>query len=106
MNLKTINLWSPDEARAAFHRSCGSSRWSREMEWSRPFELEAALIEAADRIWWALEPADWLEAFGAHPKIGAAQGARAAARPRLRGQRPSNPAREMPHGICSRRSPR
>jgi OHCU decarboxylase len=24
----------------------------------------------ADRIWWALEPAEWLEAFHSHPKIG------------------------------------
>ena len=36
----------------------------------RPFDSEAALFEAAERIWWGLAPADWLEAFAAHPKIG------------------------------------
>lgn len=25
---------------------------------------------AADRIWWSLDPQDWLEAFHSHPKIG------------------------------------
>ena len=36
----------------------------------RPFDSEAALFEAAERVWWGLAPADWLEAFAAHPKIG------------------------------------
>ena len=45
----------------------------------RPFRSEAELLDAADRLWTALEPKDWLEAFAAHPRIGAgseaAQGA-------------------------------
>jgi OHCU decarboxylase len=28
------------------------------------------LLESADRIWWSLDPRDWLEAFHSHPKIG------------------------------------
>lgn len=36
----------------------------------RPFEILDDLIEKADRVWWALEPHDWLEAFRSHPKIG------------------------------------
>lgn len=28
------------------------------------------IFAAAGRIWWSLEREDWLEAFGAHPKIG------------------------------------
>jgi 2-oxo-4-hydroxy-4-carboxy-5-ureidoimidazoline decarboxylase len=71
MNPSTINAWSPEEAREAFRRCCGSTRWSREMECSRPFESGAAVFEAADRLWWALAPSDWLEAFAAHPRIGA-----------------------------------
>lgn len=46
----------------------------------RPFGSEAAALDAADRVWKGLFPADWLEAFRAHPRIGdsAAQEAAAA----------------------------
>jgi 2-oxo-4-hydroxy-4-carboxy-5-ureidoimidazoline decarboxylase len=37
---------------------------------ARPFESEAALLEAAEGIWWGLSKDDWLEAFGSHPRIG------------------------------------
>jgi 2-oxo-4-hydroxy-4-carboxy-5-ureidoimidazoline decarboxylase len=36
----------------------------------RPFGSVAAIKESAEKIWWALSPADWLEAFHSHPKIG------------------------------------
>ena len=36
----------------------------------RPFASDAALFAAAERAWWALGREDWLEAFGAHPRIG------------------------------------
>jgi 2-oxo-4-hydroxy-4-carboxy-5-ureidoimidazoline decarboxylase len=36
----------------------------------RPFRSLSQLIESSDRIWWSLEPADWLEAFHSHPRIG------------------------------------
>jgi 2-oxo-4-hydroxy-4-carboxy-5-ureidoimidazoline decarboxylase len=70
MNLAQINAWTEDEATAAFRRCCGSSRWSERMTRLRPFGSEASLFEAAERVWWVLAPADWLEAFAAHPKIG------------------------------------
>ena len=70
MNLAQINAWTEDEAIAAFRRCCGSTRWSERMARLRPFDSEAALFEAAERVWWGLAPADWLEAFAAHPKIG------------------------------------
>ena len=56
--------------RESFLRCCGSTRWSEQMARARPFESEAALFEAAERIWWGLAEADWLEAFAAHPRIG------------------------------------
>ncbi len=77
MNIAAINAWTKAEADEAFRRCCGSTRWSREMERLRPFDSEAAVLEAAERIWWALAPTDWLEAFAAHPKIGARGAARA-----------------------------
>jgi len=36
----------------------------------RPFRDVEEILAAADDIWRSLEPADWLEAFGAHPRIG------------------------------------
>ncbi len=70
MNLELVNAWTERSAREAFRHCCGSARWSELMANLRPFDSEAALYAAADRIWWGLERADWLEAFGAHPKIG------------------------------------
>jgi 2-oxo-4-hydroxy-4-carboxy-5-ureidoimidazoline decarboxylase len=36
----------------------------------RPFRSHEALLAAARTEWFALSPADWLEAFAQHPKIG------------------------------------
>ena len=36
----------------------------------RPYRDTADLLETADRVWWSLAPADWREAFEAHPRIG------------------------------------
>jgi 2-oxo-4-hydroxy-4-carboxy-5-ureidoimidazoline decarboxylase len=70
MSLEEINAWPEDDAIESFRRCCGSTRWCREMDRARPFDSEAALFEAAERIWWELARTDWLEAFAAHPKIG------------------------------------
>ena len=70
MNLHTINYWNTYEAREAFRRCCGSTRWSWEMENVRPFETVESVHSAAEQIWWGLRPADWFEAFASHPEIG------------------------------------
>lgn len=36
----------------------------------RPFASREALLAAARDEWFALDPADWPEAFAAHPRIG------------------------------------
>ena len=36
----------------------------------RPFGSIEQLLAAAREVWFELEPADWKEAFAAHPKIG------------------------------------
>jgi allantoicase len=38
---------------------------------ARPFADAAVMAVVADVVWGSLAPADWLEAFGAHPRIGA-----------------------------------
>ena len=71
MDLLDLNALNAESAVAAFLRCCGSSRWARQMSAARPFADAASLAAAADRIDSTLEREDWLEAFAAHPKIGA-----------------------------------
>jgi 2-oxo-4-hydroxy-4-carboxy-5-ureidoimidazoline decarboxylase len=71
MRLADLNALDDGAAAGAFLRCCGSARWARQMSAARPFADAAAMVAAADRIGAALESADWLEAFAAHPKIGA-----------------------------------
>jgi OHCU decarboxylase len=71
MRLADLNALDDGDAVGAFMRCCGSSRWARQMSAARPFADAATMAAAADRIGSTLEPADWLEAFAAHPRIGA-----------------------------------
>jgi len=49
---------------------CGSTSWAQSLAGSRPIASESALLAASDDVWHGLSPADWLEAFNAHPRIG------------------------------------
>ena len=81
MQLDDLNVLDAPAAEQALLQCCGSRRWAREMAGMRPFADAAATSAAADRVFDTLDRADWLEAFAAHPQIGAggAGGARAAA---------------------------
>lgn len=68
--VQRLNSLSPAEAQNEFLKCCGSRRWAERMVAERSFENPGELIATAGRIWWALEPLDWLEAFRSHPKIG------------------------------------
>jgi allantoicase len=68
--LARLNALAPDDARAALLRCCGAGRWAAEMAAHRPFADVPSLLAAADRAWWRLDEADWLEAFAAHPVLG------------------------------------
>jgi len=70
MTLDQLNTISATEAEAELLKCCGSRRWVSETTAGRPFETLDKLLSQADRIWWSLSEADWLEAFRAHPKIG------------------------------------
>jgi OHCU decarboxylase len=65
-----MNDLPPDEAESVFLDCCGSSEWASQMAGARPFPMVEQMFEAAENIWEALPPADWLEAFAHHPKIG------------------------------------
>ena len=59
------------KAEFIFLSCCGSHRWAQKMAEARPFADVALLLNQAEEIWCNLEAKDWLEAFDAHPKIGA-----------------------------------
>lgn len=65
-----LNSLDPTQAEQEFLKCCGSGEWAKRMIVERPFEDFDDLIAKADRVWWLLEPHDWLEAFQSHPKIG------------------------------------
>ena len=72
-NLGEINALTPADAEAVFLDCCGSREWARSMTKARPFRMVEDLFQCAAKKWFALPPADWLEAFAAHPKIGSSK---------------------------------
>jgi len=66
-----LNSLPVAEARAALGRCCGARHWVDAMLAARPFASDAELLATAERVWWGLGRADWLEAFATHPRIGA-----------------------------------
>jgi OHCU decarboxylase len=75
MKLETLNELSAAEAESRFLDCCGSRAWARAMAKARPFEDVGGLLLTAEGIWNELGAGDWLEAFAAHPKIGAKKAA-------------------------------
>lgn len=69
-DLAWLNELVPEEARKELLKCCGATRWVEAIEVRRPYESLEQLIAKASDVWWALEEADWLEAFRSHPKIG------------------------------------
>ena len=65
-----LNELSEADARKALLDCCGATKWASEMLALRPFADANHLLKSADRIWAALGPEDWLEAFRHHPPIG------------------------------------
>jgi 2-oxo-4-hydroxy-4-carboxy-5-ureidoimidazoline decarboxylase len=77
--LEKLNRAASETAESCFLDCCGSQVWARAMTAARSFANAAALLEKAEQIWQNLEAKDWLEAFAAHPKIGARTDARQSA---------------------------
>jgi OHCU decarboxylase len=69
-DIEQLNLLPVNEAEDEFLKCCGSKNWARQVAAARPFANVDELTSKADKIWWDLAPADWLEAFHSHPKIG------------------------------------
>ena len=69
-SVKWLNELAATDAKAELLKCCGSTRWAREMTRARPFASFEELCEKGDTVCESLNEEDWLEAFGAHPKIG------------------------------------
>lgn len=70
MTLTGLNQLPESRAQSELLRCCGSNRWAHLMAMERPFSNADVLAAVAQRLWWSLAAADWLEAFAAHPRIG------------------------------------
>lgn len=79
MKIEDLNKLESPEAESRFRDCCGSREWAKQMAAARPFKGREELISRAEALWSTLGPEDWLEAFAAHPKIGAKKAAPAQA---------------------------
>lgn len=70
MTLDELNALPEAEARQAFARCCGASRWIEQMVARRPFVGVQSLLGIAFGFWMGLGPDGWREAFTHHPRIG------------------------------------
>ena len=69
-HMNRINELDPSGVHQIFLNCLGARRWAQEMTQDRPYAHAQALVEKAAQAWEKLGRDDWLEAFGAHPKIG------------------------------------
>lgn len=70
MGLADWNSTEVAEAEADLSACCGSAAWARTVVAGRPYFSVEALMEAAERVWFAQPEAEWLAAFACHPRIG------------------------------------
>lgn len=69
-SVEELDAMSPSDAAEILRSCCGATRWVNEMVAMRPFRSTAGIHAAADEAWSRTSPADWLEAFSHHPRIG------------------------------------
>jgi OHCU decarboxylase len=69
--LERLNDLPSHEAEARLLACCGSTEWARRVAAERPFTNAGELEAVSDRVWKSLPKDAWLEAFSAHPRIGA-----------------------------------
>lgn len=70
LTLAELNALPRQQAERELLACCGCRAWARKVAAGRPYADFDALLASADRVWLALSPDDWLEAFSKHPRIG------------------------------------
>ncbi len=53
-----------------FKSVCASEQWAQQVAAAGPYQRVDALLASAERLWFGLAEADWLQAFAAHPRLG------------------------------------
>lgn len=71
MDLENLNHCDIKQAHIELLKCCSSSQWTEKMLAVRPYKSVSHLLELAGQIWSDLGEVDYLEAFAAHPIIGA-----------------------------------
>ena len=66
-----LNTMDEKKARTTLLSFNGSTQWAEKMLHRRPFHSVRSLFAAAEELGWGLTTKDFLEAFAAHPRIGA-----------------------------------
>jgi len=69
-DLAWFNGLPRNEAERRLRACCGSHAWASAVAARRPYADFAALVNVSEEVWSGLAPADWLEAFAAHPRLG------------------------------------
>lgn len=70
LTLAQLNALPREEAERELLTCCGSRAWASQVAAGRPYTSFESLVAESDRVWYALSPDDWLEAFSKHPRIG------------------------------------
>ena len=73
MTLQQLNHLPLTQLKTELGKCCGSSELVERMACIFPVPDEETLQMYAEKIWYECSEADWLEAFGHHPKIGDVQ---------------------------------
>ncbi len=71
--VKTFNELPAAAASELLRSFCGSSTWAAQVLSQRPLSSARTMSAAMEQAWWSASEADHLEAFAAHPQIGATQ---------------------------------
>jgi OHCU decarboxylase len=69
-SLTRFNAASTEEAVRQLYGCFANHGWAAKVVGGRPYADLTALLASAEAAWSELAPADWLEAFAAHPRIG------------------------------------
>jgi OHCU decarboxylase len=77
--LTRFNAASTEEAVRLVYGCFANGAWAAKVVGGRPYESLGAVLASAEAAWSELVPADWLEAFAAHPRIGERGGSSPAA---------------------------
>ncbi len=68
MTLQEFN--NSDNKSNLLKTTCGATNWVNQLIASAPFSSKEALMDKAEKLWFATHESDWLEAFLHHPEIG------------------------------------